>query len=132
KVAIKMLREDVRLDDEHVTRFLREAKAAVRLKSEHVAKISDVGTLENGRPYMVMELLEGLDLGKLLIEDGAIVPARAVDLILQACDALAEAHALGIVHRDIKPSNLFVTKHRDGSDLLKVLDFGISKAQTGS
>jgi eukaryotic-like serine/threonine-protein kinase len=131
RVAMKFLREDVQLESEHVERFLREAKACVRLKSEHVAKIRDVGTLEDGRPFMVMELLEGLDLGKLLVEQGSIDPNRAVDLILQACDALAEAHTLGIVHRDIKPTNLFLTKRRDESDLLKVLDFGISKAQAG-
>ncbi|HSD88285.1 MAG TPA: serine/threonine-protein kinase, partial [Kofleriaceae bacterium] len=131
-VAIKILREDVQLDEDHITRFLREAKNAVRLKSEHVARIRDVGTFEDGRPYMVMELLEGLDLGRLLLDHGRIEPTRAVDLLLQACDAIAEAHSLGIVHRDIKPTNLFVAKRRDGSDLLKVLDFGISKATVGS
>jgi serine/threonine-protein kinase len=130
-VAIKILREDIQLDGDHVERFLREAKAAVRLKSEHVAKIRDVGTLENGRPYMVMELLEGLDLGKLLVDVGQVDPTRAVELLLQTCDAMAEAHANGIVHRDIKPTNLFLAKRRDGSDLLKVLDFGISKVQSG-
>ena len=132
RVAIKFLREDVNLDEEHVERFLREAKAAVRLKSEHVAKIRDVGTLEDGRPFMVMELLEGLDLGKLLIDHGSIEAARAVDLMLQACDALAEAHALGIIHRDIKPTNLFLTRRRDDSELLKVLDFGISKVSSST
>jgi serine/threonine protein kinase len=130
-VAIKLLREDVQLDEENVTRFVREAKNAVKLKSEHVARIHDVGTFEDGRPYMVMELLEGLDLGKMLIDHGALERWRAVDLVLQACDAIAEAHTLGIVHRDIKPTNLFVTRRRDGSDLLKVLDFGISKATLG-
>jgi eukaryotic-like serine/threonine-protein kinase len=129
-VAIKLLREDVDLDGDNVARFVREAKNAVKLKSEHVARIRDVGTFEDGRPYMVMEMLEGLDLGKVLIDHGQLERARAVDLVLQACDAIAEAHALGIVHRDIKPTNLFVTKRRDGTDLLKVLDFGISKAQT--
>jgi serine/threonine-protein kinase len=132
RVAIKLMRDDVRLDSEHVERFVREARACVRLKSEHVAKIRDVGTLEDGRPYMVMELLEGLDLGKYLLDHGVIEPTRAVDLILQACDGLAEAHSLGIVHRDIKPTNLFLTKRRDDTDLLKVLDFGISKAQAGT
>ncbi len=132
-VAIKLMREDVEVDDEHVMRFVREAKNAVKLKSEHVARIRDVGTFDDdGRPYMVMELLEGQDLGKLLLDIGALERARAVDLVLQACDALAEAHALGIVHRDIKPTNLFITKRRDGSDLLKVLDFGISKATLGA
>jgi serine/threonine-protein kinase len=130
-VAIKIPRDDVSLDGDAVERFLREAKAAVRLKSEHVAKIRDVGTLENGRPYMVMELLEGVDLGKLLVDVGQIESTHAVELLLQTCDAMAEAHANGIVHRDIKPTNLFLAKRRDGSDLLKVLDFGISKAQSG-
>jgi serine/threonine-protein kinase len=130
-VAIKILREDVQLDDDNITRFLREAKNAVRLKSEHVARIRDVGTFDDGRPYMVMELLEGVDLGKALLDLGRVDARHAADLVLQTCDAIAEAHSLGIVHRDIKPTNLFVTKRRDGSDLLKVLDFGISKAQLG-
>jgi serine/threonine-protein kinase len=130
RVAIKLLRDDVTLDAEHIERFLREAQAAVRLKSEHVARIQDVGTLPDGKPYMVMELLEGLDLGRILQDQGQLAGAEAVDLVLQACDALAEAHSLGIIHRDIKPTNLFVTHRRDGSPLLKVLDFGISKAQS--
>lgn len=79
-VAIKLLREDIRLDDDNITRLLREAKNAVRLKGEHVARIRDVGTFEDGRPYMVMELLDGLDLGKLLIEEGTLERKRAVDL----------------------------------------------------
>jgi len=127
-VAIKILRDDVRLEPEHVERFIREAQAAVRLKSENVARIDDVGMLPDGKPYMVMELLEGLDLGRLLQDAGHIAPQLAVDFVLQVCDALAEAHALGIVHRDIKPTNLFVTSRRDGTPLIKVLDFGISKA----
>jgi len=132
RVAIKLMRDDVMRDPASVERFVPGAKAAVRLKSEHVAKIRDVGTLEDGRPYMVMELLEGVDLGKLLADHGAVDPARGVDLLLQACDAIAEAHALGIVHRDIKPTNLMITRRRDDSELLKVLDFGISKAQSGA
>ncbi|HUS31441.1 MAG TPA: serine/threonine-protein kinase [Kofleriaceae bacterium] len=127
-VAIKILREDVQIDEENIARFIREAKNAVRLKSEHVARIRDVGMFDDGRPYMVMELLEGLDLGKLLLDTGRIEPVRAVDLVLQACDAIGEAHSLGIVHRDIKPTNLFVAKRPDGTDIIKVLDFGISKA----
>jgi serine/threonine-protein kinase len=130
RVAIKLLRDDVSLDAEHVERFLREAQAAVRLKSEHVARIQDVGTLPDGKPFMVMELLEGLDLGRILQDQGQLPRPAAVDLVLQACDAIAEAHSIGIVHRDLKPTNLFVTHRRDGSPLLKVLDFGISKAQS--
>ncbi|MDB4955877.1 MAG: Protein kinase [Myxococcales bacterium] len=130
-VAIKILRDDIELDDENVARFIREAKAVVRLKSEHVARIRDVGTFDDGKPYMVMELLEGLDLGRMLHDQDQLDPLLAVDLVLQACDAIGEAHSIGVVHRDIKPTNLFVARRRDGSPLLKVLDFGISKAPVG-
>jgi serine/threonine protein kinase len=92
------------------------------------ARSTTWGTLENGSPYMVMEFMEGMELGVLARERGRLAPGEVVELVLQACDALDEAHALGIVHRDIKPSNLFVTRRPDGSALLKVLDFGISKA----
>lgn len=130
-VAIKVLRRDVSLDDETVTRFVREAQAAVRLKSEHVARVSDVGTSEDGLPFMVMEYLEGADLGELVDTNGAMAAPIAADLVLQACDALAEAHSLGIVHRDIKPTNLFVSFRPDQSPIVKVLDFGISKSASG-
>jgi serine/threonine-protein kinase len=131
-VAIKMLRDDIVVADETIARFIREAQAAVRLKSEHIARITDVGTFDDGKPYMVMELLEGQDIGQLLTERGQLQPSLAIDLVIQACEALAEAHSLGIVHRDIKPTNLFLTSHPDGSLLLKVLDFGISKAPDGA
>jgi serine/threonine-protein kinase len=130
-VAIKMLRRDVIDDDEAVERFMREAQAASRLKSEHVARVSDVGRSAANVPYMVMEYLEGHDLEQLLGERCHLGQAWAVELALQACEALAEAHSIGIVHRDVKPSNLFVTWRPDGSALIKVLDFGISKAITG-
>ena len=131
-VAIKLLRDDIAIADETVARFIREAQAAVKLKSEHVARITDVGTLDDGKPYMVMELLEGQDIGQLLTERGRLLPSLAIDLVIQACEALAEAHSLGIVHRDIKPTNLFLTSRPDGSLLLKVLDFGISKSPSGA
>jgi serine/threonine-protein kinase len=127
EVAIKILRDDMELDEENRQRFLREAQLMVRLRSEHVAKISDVGTLDSGAPYVVMELLEGMDLGKVLEVTGKLAPRVAADHLLQACDVLAEAHSLGIVHRDIKPTNLFVTRRSDGTPSIKVLDFGISK-----
>jgi eukaryotic-like serine/threonine-protein kinase len=126
-VAIKFLRPEVLSNQQVVTRFVREAQAAVKLKSEHVCKVHDVGTLESGSPYMVMEFMEGTELGALVTAQGRPGPGMIVELMLQACEALAEAHALGIVHRDIKPANLFVTRGTDGSALLKVLDFGISK-----
>ncbi|HEY0192548.1 MAG TPA: serine/threonine-protein kinase, partial [Kofleriaceae bacterium] len=130
RVAIKMLRKDVLDDADAVERFMREAQAACKLKSEFVARVSDVGRSDTNVPYMVMEYLEGHDLGDLLDERGSFALPWAVELTLQACEALAEAHSIGIVHRDVKPTNLFVTWRPDGSALIKVLDFGISKAQT--
>ena len=125
KVAIKFLLHGA--SDEVVTRFLREARAAVRLKSDHVAKIIDVGELENGAPFMVMEYLDGTDLAAAIRAASKIPVATAVDYVLQACEAIAEAHASGVIHRDLKPANLFLTKAADGSPMIKVLDFGISK-----
>ncbi len=127
-VAIKFLLPEMLGSQDLVDRFRREAQAAVKLRSEHVCHVYDVGTLDSGAPYMVMEFLAGRDLSALLREQGRLAPGFAVDLLLQACEALAEAHALGIVHRDIKPANCFVTKGIDGVPMLKVLDFGISKS----
>jgi serine/threonine-protein kinase len=127
RVALKFLLPDVLLNEEAVARFTREARAAARIQSEHVARVHDVGTLENGAPYMVMEFLEGVDLSKWLHEWGPLRIDQAVDFIIQACVALADAHALGIVHRDLKPANLFCVRRTDGQFLVKVLDFGISK-----
>ncbi len=132
RVAIKMLRQDVLLDQDAKARFLREAQAAVKLKSEYVARVSDVGTFDNGTPYMVMEYLEGHDLGEVLKQRGVLPAQWAVELMLQTAEALCEAHSLGIVHRDIKPTNLFVTWRPDGTALIKVLDFGISKSHAGT
>ena len=127
-VAIKVLLPQMTESPSTVARFLREAQAAVRLKSEHTARVIDVGTLPDGRPYMIMEYLEGNDLNQILRHHGPQQPPIVCDLMLQACEGLAEAHAIGIVHRDIKPSNFFITRRPDGSMLLKILDFGISKA----
>jgi len=132
RVAVKMLRSDVLQDQDAVSRFIREAQAAVKLKSEYVARVSDVGTFENGVPYMVMEFLDGQDLGELLKDRGVLGVQWVVELMLQTAEALAEAHSLGIVHRDVKPTNLFVTWRPDGSALIKVLDFGISKSPMGT
>src|SRR4051812_323709 len=128
RVAIKMLRKDVLDDADAVERFMREAQAASKLRSEYVARVTDVGRSGKNVPYMVMEYLEGHDLGQLLDERGSLALPWAVELTLQACEALAEAHSIGIVHRDVKPTNLFVTWRPDGSALIKVLDFGISKS----
>jgi eukaryotic-like serine/threonine-protein kinase len=127
KVAIKFLLPTMLADTNAVVRFSREAKAAVRIKSEHVARVFDVGRLENGAPYMVMEFLEGNDLAAWLARSGPLPVAQAVDFVLQACIGVADAHALGIVHRDLKPANLFCVRRSDGRPSIKVLDFGISK-----
>jgi eukaryotic-like serine/threonine-protein kinase len=127
RVALKFLLPDALSNPEAVERFAREARAAVKIKSEHVARVSDVGTLESGSPYMVMEYLEGQDLAGFVHASGAMAVPAAIEFVLQACEAIGEAHALGIVHRDLKPANLFVTRRVDGSPCIKVLDFGISK-----
>jgi serine/threonine-protein kinase len=126
RVAIKVLPAHLAPDDEVVERFMREARAAARLRSEHAVKVVDVGTRQNGSPYIVMELLEGEDLGA-LSERGPLPIADAVDYILQACEAVAEAHALGILHRDLKPRNMFLSKRLNGHPFVKVLDFGLAK-----
>jgi len=126
-VAMKFLLPEVLTDPQVVQRFLREAQAVARLKSEHIARVIDVGSLDDGAPYMVLEYLDGSDLADFSRQQLTI--GQIVDLMMQACEALAEAHSIGIVHRDIKPANFFITRRSDGSRLLKVLDFGISKLQ---
>ena len=132
KVALKFMLPLGLTQPGLVERFSREARAAVRLKSDHVARVLDVGTLDSGSPFMVMEYLDGSDLGSLIETQGPLPVHAAVDYVLQACDAVAEAHSLGIVHRDLKPRNLFLTGRNDGRALVKVLDFGISKHKTAS
>jgi serine/threonine-protein kinase len=127
-VALKFILPHALAGKGNVERFMREARAAVRLKSEHVARVYDVGRDGEDRPFMVLELLEGMDLAKLSKQKGPLPVADAVEYVLQACEALVEAHAAGIVHRDLKPQNLFVTRRLNGTPLLKVLDFGIAKA----
>ena len=127
RVAIKCLLSSMLAERAAVQRFLREAKAAVRIKNEHVVRVFDVGTLENGAPFMVMEFLEGGDLSAWLQARGAMPVEQAVDFVLQTCVALADAHSMGVVHRDLKPSNLFCVRRSDGRLVIKVLDFGISK-----
>ncbi len=128
--AIKILKKDALSHPEVPARFMREARAAGRLRSEHVVRVVDVGRLASGEPYMVMEMLRGYDLASRLTK-GALEPARAVEYIVQACEGLAEAHGLGMVHRDVKPANLFVTTRPNGAPLIKVLDFGIATAAIG-
>jgi eukaryotic-like serine/threonine-protein kinase len=129
-VALKFMLPGAIENPTALERFFREAQAAFRLASEHVARVLDVGTLDNGAPYIVMEYLSGTNFADLLENGPALSVSRAVDFVLQASEALAEAHSLGIVHRDLKPANLFLTTRPDGTPLVKVLDFGISKLNT--
>jgi serine/threonine-protein kinase len=126
-VAIKFIRNDLNDNSELVQRFLNEARRAAALKNEHIARVHDVGQLESGDLYLVMERLEGVGLDAHLREHGPLPQTEAVTLVRQACEGLSEAHAAGIVHRDIKPENLFLVHRSDGERVLKILDFGISK-----
>jgi serine/threonine protein kinase len=125
-VAIKYLLPAAQMTPTFVERFIREARLAASIKSEHVARVYDVATHECGVPYIVMEHLVGRDLRSLL-EEGPIPTPDAVDFLLQACEALAEAHRAGIVHRDLKPDNFFLASGPGGRASIKLLDFGISK-----
>jgi serine/threonine-protein kinase len=125
-VALKFMREEV-CSAEYKTRFLREARNTVRLKSMHVSRVLDVGALDGGAPYIVMEYLEGTDLSELLHSRGPVPVQEACEYLVQACHAIAEAHHHGIVHRDLKPANLFLTRGPRGEPIVKVLDFGVSK-----
>jgi hypothetical protein len=126
-IAIKFMSPELVGNGMGARRFLLEARAAARIRSEHVVRVFDVASLPDGTPYIVMEHLDGVDLDQLLEQRGWLPLAEAVDYILQAAEAVAEAHAAGIVHRDLKPSNLFCTRRVDGAPLIKVLDFGVSK-----
>jgi serine/threonine-protein kinase len=128
KVALKFMLPAVLGSSEAVERFLREARAAVRLKSQHVCRVLDVGRTPEGAPYIVMEYLEGTDVHELLARRRVLPVPEAADIVRQVCEAMAEAHAIGIVHRDLKPQNLFLTRNARGAELVKVLDFGVSKA----
>jgi len=126
-VAIKMMKDEFVGDTEIIERFLREARAVAVLRTDHVCRVLDVARTDNGTPYIVMDLLDGSDVAAMLRTEPLPV-ATAVDFVVQACVALADAHPRGIVHRDLKPPNLFVTRRADGSPLVKLLDFGVAKA----
>jgi serine/threonine-protein kinase len=110
-----------------VERFMREAKVAALVKSEHACRVFDFGRLDSGEPYIVMELLEGHDLAEKLAREGPQPLAAVVTWMVEACDAISQAHSRGIVHRDLKPANLFLQQGADGVQAIKLLDFGISK-----
>jgi serine/threonine protein kinase len=130
-VALKVLLPEAKEHSGATARFINEARASARIRNEHVAQVMDVGKLDNGSVYIVLELLRGSDLARLLEQRGRLPVEEAVDYTLQALEGLAEAHALGIVHRDLKPANLFLAQREKGAPLIKVLDFGISKVIGG-
>ncbi|MGK3990904.1 serine/threonine-protein kinase [Sorangium sp. So ce136] len=130
RVAVKLLLGD--RSPARVERFLLDARAASRLKGEHIARVLDVGQLDSGVPYAVTELLDGRDVADLLRERGQLELSEAIDYVLQACVALAEAHAAGIVHGDLTPASLFLTTTPDGATLVKVLDLGLSSELPGA
>src|SRR5262245_38383742 len=129
RVAVKVLLPDAATSEAHVERFAREARAAARINTEHVARVMDAGSLTSGAPFLVMEYLEGCDLDELLELEGTLGLTEVADYMLQTLEALAHAHAAGIVHRDLKPANLFLAARPDGGNVIKVLDFGISKSR---
>jgi eukaryotic-like serine/threonine-protein kinase len=129
--AIKVMHPEFAREPELVARFIREGQAVVRLRSEHVVRVTDVG-IHQGIPFLVMELLEGMDLGTWLERYGGLPLDIAIDWFLQAAEAIAEAHAAKILHRDIKPGNLFVAESSLESKVIKVLDFGIARLSSGS
>ncbi len=128
RVALKVLLPESTENPGLVQRFMGEGRASSKIHSEHVVRVMDVG-IADGRPYLVLEYLVGQDLGAVLNDLGPLAVTTAVDFVLQACEAMAEAHARGVIHRDLKPTNLFLTHRADGTSCVKVLDFGISKIQ---
>jgi serine/threonine protein kinase len=128
RVAVKFLLAEAAGNEEANARFKQEARAAAQIQNDHVARVVDVST-DGGLPYMVMEYLDGQDLSQVLEERTVVPQEEACGFLMQACDAIHAAHKAGIIHRDLKPSNLFLAKRGDGASMVKVLDFGISKAQ---
>ncbi|MBL9025029.1 MAG: protein kinase, partial [Myxococcales bacterium] len=126
RYALKLLHTEASRDAEALARFANEARIAARLRSEHLVRVTDTGQLPTGEPFLVMDYLEGTDLER-VVEQGSVPVPTAVSWVLQACAGLAALHAEGLVHRDIKPSNLFLSRERDGRQVLKILDFGIAK-----
>jgi serine/threonine-protein kinase len=125
--AIKLLSLEMLGTLQSRERFFQEARALAQIKSDHVVRVFDVGELDDGTPYLVMEHLEGDDLDDVLVRHRTLPIPEAAGYALQICLALAAAHRRGIVHRDLKPANVFVTEAPDGSPRLKLIDFGISK-----
>jgi serine/threonine-protein kinase len=130
RVAIKVLHAGVAENAETVLRFEREAQAAGRIGNDHILEVLDLGTLDGGDRYMVMEFLDGESLSGRIERLGRLTPSQALPLLQQLLDGLGAAHGAGIVHRDLKPDNVFILKQKAGvKDYVKVIDFGISRFQ---
>ena len=128
RVAIKFIKSAYVDSEDALARFRREARALVAVQSENVVRVFDYGTLPDESPYLVMEYLTGRDLQEELRVRGTLPIDETAEIVLQACEGLLAVHARGIVHRDIKPANLFLTRRSSGKLLVKIVDFGISKA----
>ncbi|MCH9682299.1 MAG: serine/threonine protein kinase [Deltaproteobacteria bacterium] len=126
-VAIKVLAESMCTQEAVVGRFLHEARASSKVQHEHIVEVTDFGGADDGRPFMVMEYLDGEDLGETLIREGPFSWERARPMLLQLLAALQAAHDAGVIHRDIKPENIFRISRMGSDDYIKVLDFGIAK-----
>ncbi len=129
-VAVKLLQRSLAAEPLIAERLMREAMLAAQLR-RHVAQVFDCGMLQTGEPYIVMELLSGRDMYAVLRESGPVTPVELSAVMLQVCDGLAEAHDKGIIHRDLKPENLFCATEPDGSVVVKIVDFGVSKQLSG-
>jgi eukaryotic-like serine/threonine-protein kinase len=127
QIAIKVMRPELVHWPGAGSRFMSEARAMAQLRGNHAVRVLDTGNVGEDSPYLVLEYLHGCDLRAVLEAQGPQPVGKAVGYVLEACEGLAEAHALGIVHRDIKPGNLFLSRSPDGTQVLKIIDFGISK-----
>jgi len=127
RMAVKVLRPEFSRDEELLDRFQHEARAASQIGQENIVEVFDFGHTPEGEAYFVMEALDGESLARVLHRDGPMPVARALPIFLQICRALGAAHQRGIVHRDLKPENVFVLRRTDGTDFVKVIDFGIAK-----
>ena len=125
-VAIKVLHSFIGAAGSALDRFMREAQAASRLRNPHIITIWESGVTEDGQPYFVMDYLDGITLGHLIREKGQLEPQRVISIIRQTCEALIEAHRLGITHRDLKPENIVLQETGNGDHYIKLLDFGIA------
>lgn len=130
--AVKVLKAELLRERNAAKRFLKECEAIQELSHENIVQISGTGVLEDGRPYLLLEFIDGRTLKELLRSEGHLSVVRSVRIARQIADALAQAHAKGIVHRDLKPSNILICQQPDGTDLVRVVDFGIAKTKTRS